>query len=102
MKWTDKLLRWIARKAVAATLKRSEAYAAAKTSRMTGNWLAASDTVNNIISSSSATVRNRIRQLVRDFPYFARAVNAAVDYTVGPGLVYQARIRTGQDIQLDQ
>ncbi|MFA5410009.1 MAG: phage portal protein [Bacilli bacterium] len=102
MKWTDKLLRWIARKAVAATLKRSESYAAAKSSRMTGNWLAASDTVNNIISSSSATVRNRIRQLVRDFPYFARAVNAAVDYTVGPGLVYQARIRTGQDIQLDQ
>jgi len=36
-----------------------------------------------------------VRQLVRDFPYFARAVNIIVDYVVGAGIVYQARVQDG-------
>jgi lambda family phage portal protein len=32
-----------------------------------------------------------VRQLVRDFPYFARAVNVLVDYVVGAGIIFQSR-----------
>lgn len=73
-------------------LRRSNVYAAAKTNRLTGNWTTVSPNVNDIIGASSPAVRARVRQLVRDFPYFARAVNNLVDYTVGPGIMYQSRV----------
>jgi len=71
---------------------RSASYAAAKTTRMTGAWAPTDSTINDIIGASSPAVRARVRQLVRDFPYFARAVRSLTDYTVGDGLHYQARI----------
>lgn len=73
---------------------RSEVYAAAKTNRMTGNWNPANSNVNDIIKASSADVRARVRQLVRDFPYFANAVNRLVDYSVGSGIVFQSKVKT--------
>jgi lambda family phage portal protein len=42
-----------------------------------------------------------VRQLVRDFPYFARAVKVIVDYSVGPGILFQARFR-GADSKLNR
>lgn len=72
---------------------RSETYAAAKTNRLTGNWSPANSNVNDIIKASSADVRGRVRQLVRDFPYFANAVNRIVDYSVGSGIVFQAKVQ---------
>lgn len=75
-----------------ADKKRIEQYASAKTSRLTGTWSPANSNVNDIIGASSYTVRSRVRQLVRDFPYFSRAVNAIVDWTVGDGIIYQAMI----------
>jgi len=72
--------------------KRSETYAAAKTDRMTGAWSPTSISVNDLIRNSGQTVRNRIRQLVRDFPYFKRAVQITLDYTVGDGIMFQSRI----------
>jgi len=74
---------------------RRETYAAAKSNRLVGPWSPANTNVNDIIGASSSTVRARVRQLVRDFPYFARAVNIIVDYVVGAGIVYQARIQDG-------
>jgi len=71
---------------------RSDAYAASKTNRMTGAWSATDANVNTILKNSGPTVRNRVRQLVRDFPYFARAVNVMVDYTVGQGILFQSRV----------
>lgn len=72
-------------------------YAAAKTSRSTGAWSPCGQDVNSLIRSSSTTIRNRSRQLVRDFAYFARAVDVLVDYTVGTGVQFQSRVTRGID-----
>lgn len=68
-------------------------YAAAKTTRLTGDWSPISQNVNTSISASNPAIKARVRQLVRDFPYFARAVNVMVDFTVGQGLAFQSRVR---------
>lgn len=67
-------------------------YAAAKVTRLTGDWIPVGTDVNTIIRSSSPILRSRIRQLVRDFPYFSRAVNILVDFTVGTGMNFQSRV----------
>ena len=73
---------------------RTEQYAAAKTTRLSGDWNPVDSNVNDIISASWASVTARTRQLVRDFPYFARAVDILVDYTVGSGILFQSRVRS--------
>jgi len=72
-------------------------YAAAKNSRLTGDWSPGSSDVNTLIRTSSATVRDRSRQLVRDFAYFARAVKVLTDFTVGTGITFQSRVILGTD-----
>lgn len=67
-------------------------YAAAKVSRLTGDWSPLTQQVNQIIGSSAPMLRSRVRQLVRDFPYFARACDVLVNWTVGSGMNYQARV----------
>jgi capsid protein len=83
--------RGLARKAV-----RSAMYAAAQSPRTTGGWSPVDSDINAIIKNSTVPVRARIRQLVRDFPYFARAVNVLCDYTVGSGIVYQAAVKDAE------
>jgi len=68
-------------------------YAAAKVTRLTGDWIPANQDVNSLIRTSSPIIRARSRQLVRDFPFFARAVNVLVNFTVGSGIQYQAQIK---------
>ena len=68
-------------------------YAAASTTRLTGAWSPVDSSVNKLISDASATVRARVRQLVRDFPYFTRAVNLLTDYVVADGMKFQSRIK---------
>ncbi|WP_169709482.1 phage portal protein [Deferrisoma camini] len=68
-------------------------YAAAKTTRLTGDWQPIDVDVNELIGQSAPIIRARVRQLVRDFPYFARAVNNLIDFGVGEGLTLQARVR---------
>ncbi|MBW1712758.1 MAG: phage portal protein [Deltaproteobacteria bacterium] len=68
-------------------------YAAAKTTRLTGSWLPADQDVNSLIASSSPVIRARVRQLTRDFPYFAAAVNRLVVLHVGQGIPFQSRVR---------
>lgn len=75
-----------------ASDSRERQYAAAKSDRLTGGWLPVNQDINSIIRSSSSTVRARIRQLVRDFPYFARAVKVRADFTVGSGINFQSRV----------
>jgi lambda family phage portal protein len=67
-------------------------YAAAEDDRLTGGWSPTNTNVNDLIRGSSSKVRGRVRQLVRDFPFFKRAVQIGVDYTVGGGILYQSRI----------
>jgi lambda family phage portal protein len=66
-------------------------YAAAKQTHSNG-WSLIDPQVNDLIRMSSPSVRTRVRKLVRDFPYFARANELLADYTVGAGVDMQARI----------
>jgi lambda family phage portal protein len=70
-------------------------YAAAKESRLTGQWTPVSQDINSLIRTGNPTIRDRTRQLVRDFAYFARAVNVLVDFTVGTGITFQSRVTRG-------
>lgn len=72
---------------------RAEMYAAAKTTRLTGAWTTANPNVNDIIALSNPIIRSRVRQLIRDFPYLARAANVMVDYSIGPGIMFQSKAR---------
>ncbi|MGA1846775.1 phage portal protein [Deferribacter abyssi] len=76
-------------------------YAAAKVTNSTGDWIPVNPNINDLIRSSHQMVTSRIKQLVRDFPYFARAVRNIVDFTVGVGLKLQARVK-GPDNKLDR
>jgi len=73
-------------------LSRAELYAAAKQNRLSRYTLGASN-VNDIISASNPVLRSRVRQLVRDFPYLARAVGIMVDYSIGTGIVFQSKVK---------
>ena len=70
---------------------RAEMYAAAKTTRLTGAWTTVNPNVNDIIGLSNPIIRSRVRQLIRDFPYLARAANVMVDYSIGPGIMFQSK-----------
>lgn len=69
-------------------------YAAAKSGRLVGDWFPVGQDVNALISHASPIVRSRMRQLVRDFPPFARAVSALVKFTVGTGVQFQSHVLT--------
>lgn len=73
--------------------QRAEMYAAAKTTRLTGAWTTVNQNVNDIIGLSNPIIRARVRQLIRDFPYLARAANVMVDYSIGPGIMFQSKAR---------
>ena len=78
---------------VLSFFKRADMYAGAKATRLTGSWSIANSNVNDIIGASSPALRAKVRQLIRDFPYLARAANVIVDYAVGPGILYQAKAK---------
>ena len=73
---------------------RSAQYAAAKTSRLTGAWSPTDSGINEVLGSSNAKIRARVRQLVRDFPFFAAAVERVSENVVGEGIQFQSRILT--------
>lgn len=75
----------------------STQYAAAKTTKQTGDWRPADSSINDIIKNSSTLVRARAEQLVRDFPYFKRATSVIINHTVGTGIGYQSQIRESKD-----
>jgi hypothetical protein len=57
-------------------------YAAAKSPRTIGGWSPVDSPVNTLLGNSLAPVRSRVRQLVRDFPILARAVEIGTTHTV--------------------
>lgn len=64
-------------------------YAAARDDLQTGGWGLHDHNVNQVIGDSAARLRARVRQLVRDFPFFARVVEAAVNLSVSTGIQLQ-------------
>lgn len=70
-------------------------FAAAKESRLLGDWAPVATDINSLIRGGGGVIRNRTRQLVGDFAYFARAVRILVDHTIGTGITMQSRVVRG-------
>ncbi len=68
-------------------------YAASRPTRLGDPWSPTTMDINTLINQNSRMVKARVQQLVRDFPYFARATNVVVNYTVGSGMQFQAKVR---------
>lgn len=83
--------------------RNGQRYAAAKFPSSSGNeWTPIGhSSVNELIRRASPTVREKVRGLVRDFPYFTRANNVMVDYVVGAGIQFQSRV-IGPDDTFDK
>ena len=69
-------------------------YDGAASSRLIGEWWPGGHDVNALISTASPSLRARVRDLVRNFPPFARAVTAIVAFTVGRGSRFQSLATT--------
>ena len=65
-------------------------YSGAASPRGIGNWMPANADFNQLLGMDSGRMRARVRDLVRNFPPFARAVNAMVAFTVGSGARFQS------------
>ena len=75
-------------------------YAAAKSGRLVYGWSPADATVNDEIRSSSQVVRNRVRQLVRDFGPVGRAVDVLETLIVGPdGYSWQSKHERRRELE---
>jgi len=81
---------------------RSAQYAAAKTSRLTGAWSPADASINDVLGTSNDKIRARVRQLVRDFPFFASAVDRVCENVVGDGIRFQSRILSPDGKSIDK
>lgn len=72
-------------------------YAAAKAPRTQGDWIPVDKDINEIIAESGKRVRDRVRQLVRDFPVFAHALKCVTDLVVGSEIQLQAQVHISED-----
>lgn len=71
-------------------LERSSGYKAADG---TDGWTAVDDAdINTILADDAQTVRYYVRDLVRNFPYFARAVGVLKTYLIGSGVMPQSNL----------
>jgi capsid protein len=72
-----------------AMLARS--YEGARIGRRTDGWVVAGTSANAEIGTAIARLRERTRDLVRNNPYAAKAVQAVVSNLVGTGIMPRAR-----------
>jgi lambda family phage portal protein len=67
------------------------AYDGAKSGRRTDGWISGSGDANTEVGAALINLRNRSRDLVRNNPYAAKAIEELVGNTVGTGIVPQAK-----------
>ena len=68
-------------------------YAAGRRGPNGGGWSpVGANSINDLIASATPTVREKVRGLVRNFPYFSRANNVLAGYIVGEGIQFQSRV----------
>jgi len=82
-------LRRVRNRYAMAALRRS--YEGARLGRRTEGWVAAGTGANAEIGPAIARLRDRSRDLVRNNPYAAKAVQAVVSNLVGTGIMPRAR-----------
>lgn len=81
-------------RAAASLLERS--YDGAKTGRRTSGWTTGGTSANAEISPAITLLRNRSRDLVRNNPYAAKAINALVSNAIGIGIT--PTLSNGQEL----
>jgi lambda family phage portal protein len=100
MNFLDRVLGYVApqaglrrarHRAAIATLARS--YEGARLGRRTEGWVVAGTSANAEIGCAINRLRDRSRDLVRNNPYAAKAVQAVVSNLVGTGILPRARSR---------
>src|SRR5512143_3745653 len=98
MNWLDRTIGFVApaaalrrarHRAAMAALARS--YEGASVGRRTEGWVVAGSSANAEIGTALARLRDRSRDLVRNNPYAAKAVQAVVSNLVGTGILPRAR-----------
>jgi lambda family phage portal protein len=97
MNWLDKTISWLsptagfkrARARHAADMVRG--YEGASRGRRMANWKAGSTDANTEAASAGNRLRDRSRDLVRNNPWAARAVQVIASNTVGTGILPQAK-----------
>lgn len=85
----------LSRMAARELIQGKRQYAAAKPG--IGGWSPVDSDANTEIRTSSPQVRRRVRQLVRDFPYFGRAIDVLTALTVGQGYILQSNALPGEE-----
>ena len=110
MNWLDRVIGAVAPGAGLRRVRQRQAlrliqraYEGAKAGRRTDGWVTAGTGANAEIAPASSRLRDRSRDLMRNNPYAAKAVNALVSNLVGTGIVPRARSkRSSAAKQADQ
>ncbi len=90
--WLDRTIGWLSperglRRMQARVITQTLGYEGARTGRRTDNWRATSTSADTELSGAIQTLNNRARDLVRNNPYAARALDIKVSNTIGTGIV---------------
>lgn len=72
-------------------------YAAARASRLTGDWQVSNTSADAELSSSLTQLRSRSRALCRDVSYAKRAKQLVVNNVIGSGIGMQGQVYTTRD-----
>lgn len=72
-------------------------YAAARASRLTGDWQTSNTSADSELSSSLTQLRSRSRALCRDVSYAKRAKQIVVNNVIGTGIGMQGQVYTTRD-----
>lgn len=78
--------------------KQLATYAAARTTRLTGDWYAPSTSINDILRGDNSTILSRARQLTRDMPHFDRGIRIIVNFSVGTGITRQSMVKDSDGV----
>lgn len=106
MNWLDRVVSSVA---PATALRRAQARAAmamlarsyegARIGRRTEGWVVAGTSANAEIGTALVRLRDRSRDMVRNNPYAAKAVQAVVSNLVGTGIMPRARAGLGAEFE---
>ncbi len=104
MNWFDRVVGSVAPQAAlrrarhrAAIAMLSRSYEGARTGRRTDGWVVAGSSANAEIGTALVRLRDRSRDLVRNNPYAAKAVQAVVSNLVATGIMPRARAVLGSE-----
>lgn len=96
--WLDRAIGWVvpargARRVQARKMMSALSYDGAQSGRRTDGWATTSSSADSESGTALVKLRDRARDLVRNNPYAARAVDVKVSNTIGAGIVAEVKNR---------